>query len=314
MSGTNNLVQSSADKARALRASLAGNQPASENGVTVEGSNSSAPIVDAAHSSHTQQTGQPAAAPAAQPTRPDYVDQDDWKTRYKLLRASGDKRNAKLQADVTRLESENSELRQRLASQTPQSQSNNGLHVDDEAREQLGEAGSKVVDNLVQRINQQDATVAQQQARESERVKSRFETDLDTLVPEWEAINVDPKFLAWLSVADEGVGYTRHQFLNMAVGQSDAEGAARTFRAYINSLSPTQSQNANAQPSVEIEPTRSIDDTSGFVEMWSPQEINEHYEEKNRAIRMNTYVGELKTKIDARQIEIDKARAEGRIG
>jgi hypothetical protein len=60
------------------------------------------------------------------------------------------------------------------------------------------------------------------------------ETALSRSVPDWERINVDPNFLAWLGQRDPFSGQVRRNLLTEAYGSGDAARTIAFFQAYMN--------------------------------------------------------------------------------
>ena len=143
---------------------------------------------------------------------------------------------------------------------------------------------------------------------------ARFAADLASLVPNWEVINTDPNFAIWLNVTDDDTGYTRKELVENSVARGDYEGTARMFKRYLNDqskASQTQSPTLDVSPDVSV--SRSSSENEGMIEVWTVSEIQAHYQEKQKHKRERTYSGATMERIEKRQVEIDKARAEGRI-
>ena len=83
---------------------------------------------------------------------------------------------------------------------------------------------------------QQDQQVSEQQRQE------RFWQDLQALVPDWERINKDSRFLQWLSETDPLAGKTRQQALDEASQALDARRVAQIFDAYRNQVEGSRDQ------------------------------------------------------------------------
>lgn len=144
--------------------------------------------------------------------------------------------------------------------------------------------------------------------------EQRFESDLASLVPDWESINDDPAFVSWL-------GKYNVKALNEAYSNMDAEGTAKFFLDYKKLTAPPpepvviqQPVVAAPSPAAKLEtlaaPSKSkvaalpFDANQGKV--WTPAEITKMYrdfaEKKISAAEFN--------KLEA---DIFKAQREGRV-
>src|SRR5262249_12895935 len=56
---------------------------------------------------------------------------------------------------------------------------------------------------------------------------------LEREVPDWQAINRDPRWFEWLAGVHEFSGYTRQQLLNDAVNKGDAHRVISIFRGFL---------------------------------------------------------------------------------
>jgi len=86
--------------------------------------------------------------------------------------------------------------------------------------------------------------------------KDRFIAKLAAQVPNWETLNVDQGFLAWLAEVDPIYGLPRQVALSNAYESSDADRTAIIFKQYQGMLAPTQ-QRPSQQLQSQVAPTRS---------------------------------------------------------
>lgn len=125
--------------------------------------------------------------------------------------------------------------------------------------------------------------------------EDKFYNTLAETVPDWNAINSDPKFLAWCGEIDPMSGRPRQFFLDDAAAHMDAPRAAAMFTAYKNAAgitapAPAPVVPAPAQPSPSPRPVG----TASAPRMTAPKEgvtrteIGAHYA---RAARDQTYRG-----------------------
>jgi len=191
----------------------------------------------------------PAAAPA--PTPPAKVETEEtWETRYKVL-------SGKYNAEIPRLKQANADLQAQLEKGAKQ-------HADITARlttlekersatplvkpEEIESYGEPLVD-LMRRVSREEAgrllptvntdeitsikedveTIRTSTARSA---YDTFIARLTELVPDWQAVNVDPAFHAYLGEVDPLFGEERQVGLSRAQQAYDAARAARFFDAF----------------------------------------------------------------------------------
>src|SRR5215831_1537119 len=82
----------------------------------------------------------------------------------------------------------------------------------------------------LQEIERQNDELRAQLARETKR---NLDAALEREVPDWQAINRDPRWFEWLAGVHEFSGYTRQQLLNDAVNKGDAHRVISIFRGFL---------------------------------------------------------------------------------
>lgn len=83
---------------------------------------------------------------------------------------------------------------------------------------------------------------------------------LDTEMPDWQAINHNPDFHAWLALPDAYSGVTRQKLLTEAYGQNNAARVLQFFRGFASELAatrPTDPSVIQPQPQVPSRPAPS---------------------------------------------------------
>lgn len=236
---------------------------------------------------------------------------DDWEHRFKVLQGKYNSevpRFAEQVKELTKrldgLEQENAQLKAKppepLVSQQEVDEYGEGL-IDVArriAREELA-AKQAEIDALKRQITDiGEAT--------TKTVSNDFFRSLTALVPEWEALNVDPNFIKWLEEVDELTGQTKQVLLSQAEQTRDASRVAKFFTSYKKA---TSSWAANANASLEsqvVPPTNKAPDTPPSKKVWTRGEISEFYSRMRK--------GEV-SDADAIAIEADitAASIEGRI-
>lgn len=92
----------------------------------------------------------------------------------------------------------------------------------------------ELIDAAVQPLRDKQERTA---ATEVETKKQRFTDALAAAVPNWQTIDTDPRWLAWLSEDDENE-VQRQSILNVHIANGNATGAARMFKAWEKSVAP----------------------------------------------------------------------------
>lgn len=188
-----------------------------------------------------------APAPVAPPKQV-----DEYEARYKTLQGIFNKTVPELQGRVKDLESNLSDAVARLNRASaekeqaptptvaePKDVDNFGSDlvemVQRVAQSHLAHA-AQVIDAKVAEIDQKIAALAQQLSGTTQavavNVENAFFERLTKALPEWESINADPGFLAWLAEEDPVHGVARQHALNEAQKQLNSERALAVFRAY----------------------------------------------------------------------------------
>lgn len=249
---------------------------------------------------------------------PDFIDLNDWKSRFTALRAAKEGRLA----DMQRLEQENRDLKAKLSqlegraeNQNPTGDAARRFELDEETRASLGEDQSQAFDKLSQSVEDRFAEQERQQQAERAKVAERFETNLGSMVPRWREINVDPKFLEWLSQEDEDMGMRRQAMLDAFVREFDAESVAALFRKFAVSNADGQQRNGQV-PSPELSSNRAgsgLGAEEQMVEIWDQSEIADFYKAKARLYQAGKLKGAQLEKVMAEEARIRKAMEEGRV-
>lgn len=283
----------------------------------------------------TQDTGAPDPQSTQQPAMPAPQQQPQgnaqgtWEQKYRTLqgmhqadrdrfRREVDQRDSQIRALSEKLE----ELSNQVQTQAPQTPAQAadvaasmtweelGFSADDV--EEYGEdylkkwrnMAVKVVEKLtassVGRVEQQVRNVAQQREEEA---RSKFYQALAENVPNWEGINVDPQFNAWLNERDGLSLRSRKQNLLDAVKALDATTAISYFTAFKES----QSRSDNLSPNSFGGPQPDISSGEG-PRPWRRSEIKAFYDAQSRGALNMTAEEAMRT-----EQSIIAAQATGRI-
>ena len=269
-----------------------------------------------------QQSDPPPADPPADPvppatsndsTPPPATGVDETvEHRYKVLQG-------KYNSEVPRLSAENKDLKGRLQ------QLENDLEVLKNTKppevlvkpEEIEQYGEGLID-VARRIAREElagkeAEIAALKARidsisnvTTQNVEAGFFKSLTEMVPDWEQLNQDSKFLNWLEEIDELTGESRQSLLSRAEKSRDAVRTAKFFNAFKKTSTSWAATNNQALDSQIAPPTKKAPNAPPAKKIWTRNEVADFYGRLRN--------GQIEDK-DAVAIEADimSAQIEGRI-
>lgn len=234
------------------------NGPAPE---TPEGAPPTEPTAEAS-SEPAPQPAEPAPKPPA-PTPPPQQNADavDWEARARsaqgrvdaLTKRLNDMENfvASLQAAKPTVPVEPSPLQPPVASSlTPEDEQTFGPELIDVMKRAAADVAHQQFSKLsqtVEGLGQRVSLVGQSMATRS---VEQLRDTLTASVPDWQAQNHDPGFLAWLAEIDPYAGRARQELLRQAWDLHDSQRVIKFFQGYrseLNALNP-QTPPANSAP------------------------------------------------------------------
>jgi len=266
--------------------------------------------------------------------------QEDWKQRYLSLQGKYNTEVPNLTGQLRVLEGQVGQL-QNLLSQVrqqplPQQQSSPRTAPREVPKEDVDAYGEDLVvaarrwaraeiepeiaqlrgeiTNLSSRSQQTATTLAQR----------TVEQVLDAEVPNWNIVNNEPAFVAWLAQPDPFSGRVRHDMLTEAYSGGDGRRTAAFFRAYQNEQTVVNQPPRNPLHTESSDPTDRISlvdlaapgrgnmpsGSNGAPEkrIWSTDQIAAFYRDKQRG----KFAGR---EVEAARLEADffAAQTEGRI-
>lgn len=229
--------------------------------------------------------------------------------RYKVLQG-------KYNSEVPRLSAENKDLKNRLQqieheldvmknSKPPE------VLVKPEEIEQYGEGLIDVARRIArEEIAGKEAEIATLKQRidqlsnvTTQNVESGFFKSLTEMVPDWEQVNQDPKFLTWLDEIDELTGESRQSLLSRAEKSRDAARTAKFFNAYKKTSSTWAATSAQALDSQIAPATNKAPNTPPAKKIWSRAEVADFYARARRGDVSDSDAVAIEADIMAAQIE-----------
>lgn len=265
----------------------------------------------------------PTTAPAAT------VDDKSWEARYKTLQGLFNKQSQEVPA-----------LRQQVSDLTAKLQEAiDGLNAAAKAKQENPQPAKTVVEpadveafgqdlvdmvarvtsravadlqataaNIVGRVEQLEERVNGATQVATATAEERFFDRVTALVPDWEELNTDERFLAWLAEADPLSGQPRHNALSHARQTLDANRAAAVFKLFKATL-PQAPTSSPVEKQVSPRATQATPaPTATQKPVITQQQVNAFYAD----VRRGVYAGRPD---EAARIErvINEALAEGRI-
>lgn len=257
------------------------------------------------------------------------VPEETWERKYNILQGKYDAEVPRLHAQMREL---NGQLQQLIAdnavlkSQKPEPAAPAKTLITEQDKEAFG---SDLID-LIDRATEQKiagyrdaeaqlkAEIAELKGKlgnVSERQvvsdKDRFLAALSQQVPDWQVLNTDDGFLAWLAEVDPVYGLPRQTALNNAYEVLDAARTANIFKQYKALTAPAQTTQNKPNLQSQVAPTRSRTSpapasASDGKRNFTQGEITQFYEEWRRGFLDNDEAVRMEKEIHA-------AIAEGRV-
>jgi hypothetical protein len=264
------------------------------------------------------------------------VDEPTWEQRFKTVQGKYD-------AEVPRYAAELRDLKSRLAialseidrlkvakAEPPKAAPQKlvtekdveafGSDLIDVIDRKAREVAETMVSTRVGQLEAENAQLKEQLGGVTERQVSQdrraYFSELGHLVPDYEALNVDPGFMGWLAEVDPLSGFAKQEYLTKAWNEYDAKRTAALFNAYKQLTAPppppTQPSQAKQQLQRQVAPgTSKVSSSapqSAAGKVWATSEIDGFY----RDVRRGMYYGkdDERARIEA---EIDQAVIDGRI-
>lgn len=277
--------------------------------------------------------GQPAAEvppqteQEAQPTPPIPSEDETWEKRYKSLQGMFNAEVPRLQAQLKELQAQlNSERAKADAAERAKAYQPEQLVtdkdveafgsdlidvIDRKAREVAAQmVGTKMVELEAEnhQLREQLSGVSERQVSNDRRT---FFVELERLVPDYEAVNVDPGFLNWLSEVDPLSGLARQEYLNNAYGSLDVGRTAALFNTYKQMTAPPAPRASNKLERQVAPGTSKVSSSApanASDRIISTREVEAFYRDVQRGAFKGNEAEQARI-----EAEIDLAVAEGRI-
>ena len=155
------------------------------------------------------------------------------------------------------------------------------------------------------KVTELESKVRQFEEREQQKSQASFWSVLPELVPDWKAINDDPKFHAFLAQYDPQTGRQRQQELTTAQQALDADGVGAVFNAF-KTQQPAASQRKIPDDQIDPQTSRTNAAQPQGSKYWTGPEIKQFYQDKTQG----KYTADEAQRLEA---DIFRAQTEGRI-
>lgn len=175
------------------------------------------------------------------------------------------------------------------------------------AREEFGYLAGSLIADIRKELNPVREQVGKVAERQVVSEQDRFYQTLEGMVPDWEQINADTRWLEWLAEVDPLLGAPRQTALESAHGALDAQRVAALFNTWKNQFAPKQKG-----PSPALERQVSPQKTGGgatpapAAKIWTRADYERAFDP-----RLTRSMGAAE--IAQMQAEADRAHQEGRI-
>jgi hypothetical protein len=229
--------------------------------------------------------------------------------RYKVLQG-------KYNSEVPRLAAENKDLKSKLQDIELQLETLKNTKPPEPLvkPEEIEEYGEGLID-VARRIAREEVAVKQAEidalkARieslsnvTTQKVESDFYKSLTAMVPDWEQVNQDANFLAWLDEYDELTGETRQSLLSKAERLRDAERTAKFFTAYKKASSSWAAKATDSLDQQVVPPTNKAPNTPPSKKYWTRGEVADFYARMRRGAVSDADAIAIEADIMAAQVE-----------
>lgn len=169
----------------------------------------------------------------------------------------------------------------------------------------------QAIEELIRKFTPQVERVGRVEQQVAQTREDRFWSELTAAVPDWETVNQNPAWIAWLGEYDPVAGATRQDSLNAAQAALDhrrAAGLFKLFKATQPVPQPTRPNPAKAELARQVAPSRTSTVTvpPKGEQRYTGQDYTFWFDPRRTADRPAQEVATMKA-------ELDRAHAEGRI-
>lgn len=190
-----------------------------------------------------------------------------------------------------------------------------GADMVDMNRRVAAEVFNNMIKSVNARLDKMEQSIAGVSNATSKIAGESFDDALTRQVPNWEAVDKDPAFIAWLNEVDGFSGRTKLELLQAAYSSGNLKSTVAIFKAFEGVKQPVSAPVEPAAPASNVAkfvaPGKSKSSASPAVQTtqpktWSTADISKLYEDKrNRRITEEEFVKQ--------ESDLFAAQREGRI-
>jgi len=323
-------VQQQLEEADRLVATINGDKTGEDSSETNPGNEEKDLLVNVERQDNPPENETPPDNTVSQETKPTEVPDEKWSHKYHTLKGMYDAEVPRLHSQVREMQTQIQQLiadkatiEATKAAEVPKAAS----LITDEDKEAFGPdlidlieraTDSKVASlreretQLMSKIKELEGQLGNVTERQVVSEKDRFLNGLSQQVPDWEALNVDPGFLAWLQEVDPVYGIPKQAALSNAYEGGDVARVATIFNSYKSMVAPKAPKAKTGQQELQrqVAPTRTRSGTppnsSESEQYFSHQDIEQFYTDWRRGVYDDAEAASMEKQIHA-------AAAEGRI-
>lgn len=179
-------------------------------------------------------------APPQAPPPPQQISPEQWEQRYRAMKGRHDAVAASSQQAITELQRQLAELQGRMQ-QTPPPPAPAEFDEEDTAT-----WGADLMNFVKRRVDTAVAQVRQELNGRVQHVEhvaqagseGALRQQLSQILPNWEEINYNPEFHAWLALPDEMSGVRRQDLVDKAYGERNAQRVVMFFNRFLSEAAP----------------------------------------------------------------------------
>jgi len=258
------------------------------------------------------------------------VPEEKWSHKYHTLKGMYDAEVPRLHSQVREMQTQIQQLiadKAQVEARVAETPKANSL-ITDEDKEAFGPdlidlieraTDSKVATlrdreaELLAKISKLEGQLGNVEERQVVSDKDRFLAALTQQVPDWEALNVNQGFLAWLQDVDPVYGIPKHVALTNAYENGDVARVANIFKTYKQTVTPAAQPQARSNQNElqrQVAPTRTRSTSqpgdNQDKPMYSNGDIEKFYSDWRRGYYTDEEAAQMEKQIHA-------AIAEGRV-
>lgn len=269
-----------------------------------------------------------ASSEPVEDTKPKNTDEDPavWKQKYKTLQGMYDKEVPSLHSEVKALTKELETLKESLTKKAEEAPKQEQKLVTDEDVQNFGEDLIEVQRKVAREVAAEFESKLEALQSENQELRdlvgttdnriseTTFEAKLHRLVPDFQQLDTDPNWIAWLDEVDPVLRAPRRTIALQAYQSGDAEGVAYyvdMFRSSMVKEEPAQEKSTDQELERQIQPVRTAANTNPTSQKGRTYTNSDIQKMFQKAAMLNSS-GKLEeaNKLEA---EIDAAYMQGRV-